>query len=179
VFIRRLICAVAALLLVAVPALAEQDEEYEFDFLEEEGYTGEWLELEALGIDFCLPEGWTQTEPQEGAAFAAAAGDGSASVSIRVAAEEVDDIEEWADQNMDSYEAVPGDYVDTIYVETDEVVTAWRIYGNKLLCFEFHRAGREALPLNFVLQVVSSANEIWTDDFGVYERADDADPFAG
>lgn len=177
--IRRLICALLALLMMALPALAEDEEEFGFEFADDEGYTGDWLELDALGIELCLPDGWAITEPGEGEAFAAAREDGAAAMAIRVEAEGVADIGSWAEENLAGYEMDDEDIFDTIYAEQGDGITAYRLYGDQLLAFDFIRDGEDGLSLDFALQIVGSANELWTDDFGFYEEGDEADPFAG
>ena len=177
--IRRLICALLALLMLSLPALAEVGDELDFEFADDEGYTGDWLELDALGIELCLPDGWTIAEPGEGEAFAAAREDGAAAMAIRVEAEGVADIGDWAEANLAGYEVDDEDIFDTIYAEQGDGVTAYRLYGDQLLAFDFIRDGEDSLPVDFALQIVGSANELWIDDFGFYEDGDEADPFAG
>ena len=71
------------------------------------------------------------------------------------------------------------DIFDTVYAEEENGITAYRLYGDQLLAFDFIRDGEDGLSLDFALQIVGSANELWTDDFGFYEEGDEADPFAG
>ena len=176
--IRRLICALLAMLLMAMPAMSEGDDDLDFGF-DDGGYTGEWLELGALGIDLCLPEGWNMVEPGEGEGFAAMNAEGTASMAIRVEAEGVEDFDDWAEANLTNFKAASDDYDDILYVESGDAVTVYRIYEERLLAFSFNRANEEALPVSFALDIVYSAEETWLDEFGLYDDEEEYDPFAG
>ena len=69
---KRLLVAVMAVLMLAMPgASGETDipEDGMFDFsFDDGGYTGSWLRVDDLGLEFCLPDGWQPAEPQAGAA---------------------------------------------------------------------------------------------------------------
>ncbi len=174
---RRLICALLALLLPTLPVLAES-ESFDYDFSAEGGYTGEWLEIEALGVELCLPDGWTVAEPGEGEAFAAASEDGSAAMAIRVVAEDVEDFADWAGENLTDVQAVSEDE-SVLYAQAGDDIAVYRFYDGLVAAFEFHRAGEDSLPMAFALEIAQSANAVWADEFGLYGESESADAAAG
>ena len=176
--IRKLICALLAMLLLALPVLAEEEDDFGFDF-SDDGYTGEWLELTDLGIELCLPDGWDLLEAGEDVDFAAKASDGSAALSILKVADDVTDLVKWAEEHVESYELDDEGFFDTLYTEDDAGVTVYRLYDGKLLAFDFTRQSAEKLPLTFALQIVESANESWPEEGEFLEEdASDENPFA-
>ena len=116
--IRKLICALLAMLLLALPVLAEEEDDFGFDF-SDDGYTGEWLELTDLGIELCLPDGWDLLEAGEDVDFDAKASDGSAALSILKVADDVTDLVKWAEEHVESYELDDEGFFDTLYTEDD------------------------------------------------------------
>ncbi|MBR1822133.1 MAG: hypothetical protein IJ769_11015 [Clostridia bacterium] len=175
--IRRMLAAllIAALLLTAV-ALAE--DEFGFDF-DDEGYTGTWVDIPALGVEFCLPDGWTQTEAGEDAAFAAAKDDGGAALAVRVEAENVEDVLDWAEANLSNYGIDTAGFFDTLYVESDDAISIYRLnYEDQLMAFGFARESAAALSLEFALEIVESVSEGWYDDYELYGGEDGADALA-
>ena len=175
--IRKWICALLAALMMALPVLAETEEDFGFDF-GDDGYTGEWLELPALGIELCLPDGWEIVEAGEDVDFAAAAKDGSASMSILLVADDVTDLIAWADERLEAYEVDNEGFFDTVYTQDEANVTVYRLYDAKLLAFDFTRKSEESLPLGFALQIVGSANESWQEE-GEFPSDAGEDAFAG
>lgn len=157
--IRRVLAALLALLLLAATA-ATAEEGLDFDF-DEDGYTGTWVSVEALNLEFCLPDGWSQADAGEDT-FAAQKDDGTASLQIYVAAEEVDDLVEWGDEVLEDYQIDTSGFVDTLYIEVDETVAVYRLNDDgKLVAFVFDRQTVDDLPTAFALQIVTSASEAW------------------
>ena len=90
----------ALMLLLCASASAEEDwEDYAFEAFDD-GYDGAWVQVSALDIEFCLPEGWQEMAAPDGAAYAAANDRGSATLAIRLAARNVDDLAAWGAANV-------------------------------------------------------------------------------
>ncbi|MDO4867646.1 MAG: hypothetical protein Q4C10_14025 [Clostridia bacterium] len=160
---KKLILALLiAALLLPCAALAEEDGDFGFDF-GDEGYTGEWVRVDGMSLEFCLPEGWEQT----GEASYAASDDAGNTVAltITVAAEGVEDILAWGESNLNVYEICGAGFYDVLVEETDERLTACFLdNSNCLIRFEFVRSSRDALSRDFALQIVGSINESWLDE---------------
>lgn len=155
----------AAAMLLAMAAIAEEDD-FGFDF-SDEGYTGIWYAIEEMGVEFCLPDGWTPQEAGDNAAFEAAKDDGGATLRAFVAAEDVDDLVAWGDFMLEGYKVDPSGFSDTLYVETSETVAVYRLNdADQMMAFVFDRTSKDALSTEFALEIVSSVSESWT-DFGV------------
>ncbi len=155
---------IAALMLSSAFALAEDIGDYDFEF-NDDGYEGEWVTLEGQGMEFCLPEGWKEVESADGAFYAASNGDASASLSIRLEAEGVEDIIAWGETNLDSYEVDEANFYDALVVEADTSITVRFILDEgKLLSFDFVRADAGALSREFALQIVGSTCLTWDDE---------------
>lgn len=177
--IRRLLCALLAALMLTLPALAEQDSDFSFDF-DDEGYTGEWVELPVLGIEFCQPDGWAFVEGLEGEGYAAATEDGSASLIIRVEANEVDDIVAWGDANLSGYEVDASGFFDTLVVEEKQALDIYRLNNEDVIHFAFTRASEDALSRAFALEIVDSMNEAWIEEGEFLDDGEEEDnPLAG
>ena len=168
--LKRLLAALlAAMLLCCAAAFAESEDPFEddddFDFeFADDGYDGEWIEVKDLSIEFCLPDGWTPSEAGEGAAYAAVSGNG-ASLSIRVAASDVDDVAAWGAANLESFEMDEANFYDVLVVEGETSVTIFAdVSEDGLLAFEFGRTDEESLSRAFALQIVGSACAIWDDE---------------
>ena len=165
---RFLITLLIALLALGVAATAEE-EGFGFDFAEE-GYEGEWILIDDLDIEFCLPEGWTPLEVDEDEAFTAMSEDGRASLRVRLEQEGVEDLTIWGESRLDSYRTGEANLHDVLIVETEEsLIVRFIADEDRLIAFEFAREAPEALELDFALQIVGSAYEGWADegfDFG-------------
>lgn len=161
--IRRIFAALLALLmLMGAAALAEED--FGFDF-GDEGYTGQWLDIPALSVEICLPDGWSPIESEEEGAFEAVKDDGSATLFAYAVADEVQDIVAWADENLDGYQLDNAGFFETLLQEEEDAVTVYRLNGeDEVLAFAFTRASAEALSTAFALEIVDSVNESWVDE---------------
>lgn len=159
----RILAALLALtLLLSLAATAEEDFSFDFD---DEGYTGEWLDVPDLNIELCLPDGWTQVEAGEGLAFAAIKDDGAATLAIRVEAEDISDIIAWADEHLPGYQVDVAGFYDTVLTEAADAVTVYRLNDDdQLMAFEFRRASLDAITAAFALEIVDSVNESWIDE---------------
>ena len=160
---KKLISAllIAALLLMGT-ALAEEDGDFGFDF-GDDGYTGEWVRVDDMSLEFCLPEGWEQTGE---AAYGMQDSDGNTvALTISVAAEGVDDILVWGESNLNVYEICGAGFYDVLVEETDEKLTVCFLDNtDSLIRFEFTRSSADALTRDFALQIVGSINESWLDE---------------
>lgn len=157
----------AILLLVAllasgcVQALAEDGEGFDFSF-DEEGYTGAWITVESLGLEFCLPDGWTPGEAGEDTAYVAAREDGQAALTIRVEEEGVADLAAWAGENLQDWELAEDDFLDILFTQSEgELCARVLLNDGRLTAFEFTRAGEDALPTSFALQIMGTVYEEW------------------
>ena len=158
----------------AQPAEAVDDADFDFDFADD-GYDGEWIELTDLGIEFCLPDGWTENDPGDAVYCAAEKLDGSASLVIRLEADDVTDIIAWGETNLDSYEVEEANFYDTLVVEEPGAITVrFLTDGGKLIAFDFTRKDADALTRDWAIRIVSSACELWDDDVFI-EDGDDGD----
>ena len=83
---KKWLSAVLAALLLACFAASAEGFDFAFD---DEGYTGEWVSLEGLDLQFCLPDGWAALEPELGAAFSAVSGDAAARLDVSLELEDV------------------------------------------------------------------------------------------
>ena len=177
--IRRILCALLAALMLMLPALAEQDDEFAFEF-DDEGYTGEWVELPVLGIEFCQPDGWAFVDGLEGEGYAAATEDGSAALIIRVEANEVDDIVAWGDANLSGYEVDASGFFDTLVVENGQALDIYRLNDGDVIHFAFTRASEDVLSRAFALEIVDSVNEAWIEDGEFFDdESEEENPLAG
>ena len=160
---RRILAALLALaLLLLSAAVAEEDFGFDFD---DEGYTGEWMLIDALGLELCLPDGWTPVEAGEGVAFAAAREDGTAQFSIRVADQAAEDIVAWGDEHLDGYDIDDSGFFDTLVVEGEPGVSIYRLDADRnVLAYEFTRENEDAISRSFALEIVDSVNEAWAED---------------
>lgn len=172
---RTLAMLLAALLMLCLTAVAEEDADmifgdmdysdadFGFEFVDD-GYSGEWVVVPGLGFEFCLPDGWITADAPEDAAFFAANADNSAGLTIRVEAEDVDDVKAWGETHLERYELDEANFYDVL-IQEDAYTVAVRtvIEDGRLVAFTFDRAGAEALPREFALQIVGSACVTWED----------------
>jgi len=160
------IILLAAMVLCPMAWAEEEGLDGEFDFgFTDDGYEGDWVEIEDLDIEFCMPMGWSQAEALDGISFAAAAEDGSVRLSVSKAAEDVEDIVAWGEANLDSYELDEANFYDALVTEEENsIVVHFVVSDGMMVSFAFDRAGREALTREFALNIVGSVCVIWDDD---------------
>ncbi len=152
---------IAMLLFTACAETGFDPDVFGFDF-DDDGYDGAWLTIEALGLEFCLPDGWTQIEAGEGVACAAAKEDGAARLEIRLEAEDVASLPGWAKAHLETWELVEDDYFDVLLTADDAALTARLLLnGGRLVAFAFTRELEEALPWQRALQIVDTAYAEW------------------
>ena len=153
----------------------EIDDDFGFDFADD-GYDGEWMEIEDLGIEFCLPEDWSETDHDDATCFTAEKKDGGVRLSIRLEAEDITDIMSWGETNLNSYELEEANFYDTLVVEEEGSLAIRFVTGEgKLIAFDFTRTGLDALTREDALKIVSSACELWDDDVVFDDEDDDFD----
>jgi len=173
--IKRLLAALIATMLLCCSAtctMAEDTEDDGFfsdygDFgfgFDDDAYEGEWVEVQALMIEFCLPDGWTPGQAAQGAVYSAEKDDGSASLSIRLAAQDVDDLSAWGKANLKGYQMDEANFYDVLVVEGENALSIYADVSEEgLLAFDFTRTGADALTREFALQIVGSVCAIWGD----------------
>jgi len=159
---KRWLPVILALMLLCGSVFAEEDWDFEaFD----DGYDGRWVQVSALDIEFCLPEGWHETAATDGCAYAAASDRGDATLAIRLAAENVDDLAAWGATNLKNSRPVTAGFYDVLLSGGGNGMSAYLIVTeDNLLAFDFTRTGEEALSPEFALQIVGSACALWDDD---------------
>lgn len=157
----------AALMLLCAFALAETEwNENDVGFGEfDDGYDGKWVQVDALGIEFCLPDGWSEASAPEGAAFAAAKSTGDATLSLRLAAQNVDDLNAWGAQNLGKTQPDTANFYSVLLTGDKSTLNVYLIVSDgNVLAFDFTRGSEEALTRQFALQIVGSACELWRDE---------------
>ena len=169
---RKLLCCLLALALLTGAALAEFDfsefedafgdgyEDFSFD---DEGYDGAWVTIDALAMELCLPEDWTEQTASDGAVFAASKDDGTARLTLRLEAENVESILDWVQKNMtdaDDYALEDAGLYASVVRESDgEVLVDVLTDGGSVVLFSFERASREALSRELALEIAGSLYE--------------------
>ena len=156
---KMLVMLVVALLLGTV-ALADPADDFGF-FFAGEGYTGQWAEVDALGLEFCLPDGWVALEPSDGAYFTAVSGDGTVTLDIRVEADGIDDLESWATEHLSNFAMDAAGLYEALVVEPNEngIGVAIKLSDGRLAHFRFARAGEEDMPREYALEIVGTTSE--------------------
>ena len=157
--------ALTAMLLLCGAGWAwAEDGDFGFDFTGD-GYDGEWVSVEALNIEFCLPDGWQPSQADNGTAYAAAKRDGSATLAIRAEAHDVADLAEWGRANLKDYTVDETNFYQVLVSETEQsLVVRLLTSENVLLAFEFARADAAALSEDFALEIVGTVCELWDED---------------
>ncbi len=156
----------ALMLLLSASAFTEEGwEDYAFEPFDD-GYEGSWVQVDALDIEFCLPEGWHETGSPESAAYAAASEQGDATLAIRPAAQGVDDLAAWGAANLKNSRPGTAGFYDVLLCGNGNAVSAYLIVTeDRVLAFDFTRTSEDALSAEFALQIVGSACALWDDDF--------------
>ncbi len=164
----------AVLMLSACAALAETiDEEFGYAF-DDEGYTGEWTPLEGIGLQFCLPDGWVLLETGLGAACSAVSSDGTVNLDVRVEAENVNQLDAWADANLSGHEEADAGLYDAAVVETEEQLSVYfKDDSMRVIVFCFNRADPSALSRALALQIAGSTSEDWDQEMEYFDGAQD------
>ena len=165
---KRWLSALLALMLLncaCISVTAEEDwDDYDAFEAFDDGYDGNWVQVSALDIEFCLPEGWHETAAPEGAAYAAANDRGDATLAIRLAAENVDSLTDWGAANLKDSQPGTAGFYDVLLSGGGNGMSAYLIVtGDNVLAFDFTRTGEEALSPEFALQIVGSACALWDD----------------
>lgn len=152
--------------------------DFAFSF-DDEGYDGTWVQIPALGMELCLPEGWTQEERPD-ALYFARKDDGAADMMICLGAGDVADPEAWAEAKrggespcaLTQVGFYPGAVREDaegrlfVYVLTD---------GGREVVFRFTRTDEEALTQEFALTIAGTLYEdLFPEDFSTDDAADDA-----
>ena len=177
---KRLLAALLVVLLLGATALAETSDDFDF-FFDDNGYTGEWTGVDALNMEFCLPDGWVTITPDDGAVFSAVSANGGAALDIRVEAEGVENLSAWAAAHLSDYVTDEAGVYDAVVLEPDEgrISVAFLFSDGKLVHFRFTRATEEDLPREYALQIAGSTSENWLGDiFGESGEIDDEAFFA-
>ncbi len=177
--LKRIMALLLAALLLGGITLAEEDD-FGFDF-SDDGYTGDWTPVEALGVEFCLPDGWTESPAPEGAAYAAQTDGGAATLSIRLEQEGVEDIVAWGETHLDNYAVGDANFYEVLIEESPRALTLRFVCdGDRLIAFDFTRESEAALATDFALKIAGSTYESWIDEGFPMDDGEDfdfGDPF--
>ena len=170
----------AALLLLCFAAAAEPEEDdFGFDF-GEGGYTGEWVALKGLDLQFCLPDGWTALETDLGPAFQGISDDSRVALEVAEEAADVDDLQTWAKGSLSEFDMEEAGLYGAAVEETDARVCVYILDAGRVIAFRFDRAEPDALSRAAALQIAGSTSEDWGDSGEAFDEIDDAnDVLAG
>lgn len=163
----RCLCAImAVIMLLCVPVFAEEDWQDDFGFAEfDDGYSGRWVQVDSLGIELCLPDGWHEAAVPDGAAFAAESDGRDASLAIRLAAEGVDDLAAWGAENLKDSRLDTANFYDVLLTGGGNAMSVYLIVSNEdVLAFDFTRKSEASLTPQLALQIIGSVCAMWDDD---------------
>lgn len=164
--LKRLSAILAALFLVCVFTSAETAWEDPFGLDQfEDGYDGNWIQIDGLSMEFCLPDGWSESSATSDAAFAAVNAAGDAALRIRSVAENVNDLAKWGADNLKNSQKDEANFYGVLVTEQEDALSVYLIIQDgDVLAFDFKRKSESALPRQFALQIVGSACALWDDD---------------
>ena len=158
--------AMAAWFLLVPNALPEdipEGTDFAFDFMDE-GYEGRWVQIDPLGIEFCLPEGWTEQQPAGDAVYAATAPDGQTSLNVYRVEEGVADPQAWGETHLKEYETAVANFYDALIVEEEHSIQVYIATGEDLLVrFEYTRPTPGALDRDAALRIIETVCDLWVD----------------
>lgn len=169
-----------ALLLCATVHAEESPEEgredgFGFEAFDD-GYDGSWVQVSALGVEFCLPEGWQPTCAPDGAAYAAVNSRGDATLSIRPAADNVGDLAAWGAANLKDSQLSKANFYDVLVTGDGNGMSVYLIVTNdSVISYDFTRENETALSPEFALQIVGSVCALWDDDVPLMDGDDGFD----
>lgn len=130
--------------------------------MESEGYSGEWIQLEDLNMEFCLPDGWTIALTEEDVSFYAETADGKGSISVYVESDMEEDILAWADKNLGQYETDIANFYDVVLKRSEIQTHIYLINAQgKLIDFRFIYDAENPVSREFAIEVVGSACDVW------------------
>lgn len=129
---------------------------------ESEGYSGEWIHLEDLNMEFCLPDGWAIALTEEDVNFYAETSDGKGSIAVYVESDMELDLFAWADNNLEQYETDIASFYDVVLQSDNTRLYIYLINAEgKLIAFRFIFDAASPISREFALEVVGSAYEVW------------------
>ena len=139
----------------------EDIESFGFE-MESEGYTGEWIQLVNLNMEFCLPDGWSEALTEEEMEFYAETEDRKGSISIYIESETEEDLLAWADKNLGQYETDIANFYDVAMQSEENRMTIYLINAeNRLIAFRFIYDAENPVSREFALEIVGSACDVW------------------
>jgi len=160
-----LILAVALLLgATAVGEAPFPDEDFGFDFLDE-GYEGNWVEIPALDVEFCLPLGWEQVSPPAGSAFSARNAETGDTLDISLEAEDVRNVRAWAGEDLPRYRVEEANFYDALVSEDEKGLRIYIVTGeDRLVRFDFRHTQEGSVTEARALEIVGTVCDIWDDE---------------
>lgn len=173
---QKTLAALLALLLMGAFALAEPAEDDFNVFFSDGGYTGQWVTIDALHMEFCLPDDWVEMPADDGSVYTAISPDGTVTMDIRVEATGVDSIADWAEDHLTEYALDDAGLYEAVVVEPDanRIGVAIRLYDGALVHFRFARADEEDMPREYALEIAGSTSENWLDGGDMDDTQDDS-----
>ncbi len=147
----------------------EEDPTDGFDLtFDDGGYSGEWTSVEALNVEFFLPEGWVSGEAAEDEYFFAENGDGTADLGIGIYDDAYDggELSDWAAANLDADEYIIGtaNTQDVVVLKDDEIGRILVLVPNAngyIIGFNFHRDSQSVLSDSFAVEIAGTCTDLW------------------
>ena len=134
------------------------------DSFDGEGYDGAWVTIDDLGVEFCLPEGWTEAEPAEGAAYRAVSPDGEATLDVSLFGAEcgAEGMTQWAEAHLDQpFEVVMANGQEVAVVREDTALTVLVPLAGDVARVDFTRSDEAALSDALALSIAGSCSDAW------------------
>ena len=134
------------------------------DSFDGEGFDGAWVTIDDLGVEFCLPEGWTEAEPAEGAAYRAVSPDGAATLDVSLFGVEcgAEGMTQWAEEHLDlPFEVVMANGQEVAVVRDGTGLTVLVPVAGDVARVDFTRTDEEALTDAFALAIAGTCSDAW------------------
>lgn len=131
------------------------------------GYVGAWTSVDALNIEFFLPEGWTVGEAAEDEYFFAENADESVQLGIELygASYDGEDLAGWAQENVFSdYSIGLANHQEVVLVidnEIGQVLVLVPASEERVIAFSFFRTSVDAISDAMALEIAGTCTDLW------------------